>query len=109
MVNKNKANKRNRLYILIVLVIIIAILLLVIFIPRESPPVKDNNPSDEKIFCKPEQRGVEFCYELYAPVCGWAYEEVICKNRPCVKEFSNDCFACADKNVEYYTQGECLQ
>jgi hypothetical protein len=113
MAKKNK-NKTIIFSLLIALAIVIAILFLIIFIPCESPPVKINNSdngsaSDGKTYCKPEQRGAEFCYEIYAPVCGWFNQNIKCIKYPCAQNFENDCFACANENVEYYTQGECPQ
>ncbi len=102
-----KKNKAILLSMLIALVIIVAILLLIIFMPKESSPAKDNNSSGEKTYCKPEQKGAEFCYELYAPVCGWFNQNIKCIKYPCAQNFENNCFACANENVEYYTSGKC--
>ena len=55
-------------------------------------------------FCK--TRG-EVCPEFYHQVCGWFNQNINCIKYPCAKEFSNECFACADKNILYWTNGEC--
>jgi len=60
----------------------------------------------EKNFC-PEERGSGICIEIYQPVCGWNGEGVNCFAFPCASTYSNSCFACADENVAYWTEGEC--
>lgn len=51
---------------------------------------------------------VKNCIEIYQPVCGWFdTERIRCNSYPCAKTFSNACFACSNKNVFYYTEGEC--
>ena len=57
--------------------------------------------SEEKVFCTEEQRKVEVCIMLYAPVCG--YDE----NDEIIKTYSNSCFACGNEEVIYYINGEC--
>ncbi len=61
----------------------------------------------EKTYCTEEQRNADVCIEIYQPVCGWANEKIQCLKWPCASTYSNSCFACIDKNVEYYTDGEC--
>lgn len=63
-------------------------------------------PAD-KTLCDEESRQAAFCIELYEPVCGWNNEDIKCIKYPCAQDYSNPCFACKDKNVEYYTIGEC--
>lgn len=55
--------------------------------------------NDEKNFCPPESRNVEFCIEIYQPVCGGNDTEKT--------TYSNSCFACMDETVLYYTEGVC--
>lgn len=50
----------------------------------------------EKFYCREEQRNVEVCYTLYSPVCG---SDGI--------TYPNDCMACRNPSVEWYTMGEC--
>jgi hypothetical protein len=52
----------------------------------------------DRVYCKPEQRNPGICYTLYDPVCG--------SNGA---EYSNDCVACMNSNVEWYTKGSCYQ
>jgi hypothetical protein len=62
----------------------------------------------EKTYCQPRQRDTSACYALYKPVCG--YFQVECIRAPCPLQpqtFSNDCVACSNKRVQYYTEGEC--
>jgi len=58
--------------------------------------------------CSNESRNAQMCYEIYQPVCGWFNStKVQCVTYPCAQTFSNDCFACQNQNVAYYTQGKC--
>lgn len=58
--------------------------------------------------CTDSQRNADVCYEIYKPVCGWFNASKIqCIKYPCAQTFSNDCFACQNPNVAYYTEGEC--
>lgn len=62
----------------------------------------------ESVACSSDQRLVDMCTEQYQPVCA-AYQ-VQCITTPCnpvPKTYSNNCFACMDKNVISYTAGEC--
>jgi len=62
----------------------------------------------EKHFCTSEQRQAEVCTEIYSPVCG--YVQVECIRAPCnpvPETFSNECFACGNERVQYFTKGEC--
>ncbi len=64
--------------------------------------------SNKVVTCVPEQRNLNACIELYAPVCGAV--QVQCVTTPCnpiEQTFSNSCFACTDENVISYTEGEC--
>lgn len=66
------------------------------------------NQEPREINCELSQRNAEACIEIYRPVCG--YVQVECITTPCdpvPQTFSNDCFACMNKRVEYYTQGVC--
>ncbi len=50
----------------------------------------------QKFYCSEESRNFNACAEVYDPVCG--------SNK---QTYSNNCFACIDKNVQYYIQGQC--
>ncbi len=59
-------------------------------------------------YCTSEQRIVDVCIEIYKPVCGWFDSSKIqCIKYPCAQTFSNECLACKDSNVAYWTEGEC--
>ena len=50
----------------------------------------------------------KFCVDnIIDPVCAWYDSSVECKNKPCAKNESNDCFACYDHLVIFYTKGKC--
>jgi len=51
----------------------------------------------EKEFCPSGSRDADVCIEIYNPVCGF----------PIKQSFSNSCFACLNRNVDYYIPGEC--
>ena len=77
-------------------------------VPREDLPTK-GGPKLKAIDCKPEQRNVDGCIEIYQPVCGQV--QVQCITTPCdpVKEtYENSCKACVNPNVLSYTEGECF-
>jgi hypothetical protein len=58
-------------------------------------------------FCSNDDRNVDVCFELYRPVCGWFYKNISCLNPPCNLIFNNECYACKDERVEYWTFGNC--
>lgn len=58
----------------------------------------------EKFEC--DQRG-EVCFEIYDPVCGWFSGSVQCLKYPCAETFVNNCFACQNEKISYYTKGVC--
>lgn len=74
-----------------------------------KPIIIRSEPQKEKeILCIKEQRGTDFCAQVYAPVC--AEVNIQCIKAPCnpVKEtFSNLCEACKNQLVSSYTAGEC--
>ena len=64
--------------------------------------------AQKKVYCADNQRNSGVCAEIYAPVCGFFDPQKIqCVKYPCAQTFSNSCFACSNKNVLYYTSGEC--
>jgi len=56
-----------------------------------TPPTEE-----DKIYCTDEQRNASICYTLYDPVCGSDDDT-----------YSNDCVACRNPKVEWYTHGVC--
>ena len=63
---------------------------------------------EDRFFCSNENRNVDFCIEIYQPVCGWSDPDKIkCIKFPCANTYSNSCFACTNENVSYYTEGVC--
>lgn len=66
------------------------------------------NSEKEKTYCTPESREGEFCTAQYDPVCGWFNEtNVKCVTYPCAITAGNACGACLNKDVAYWTKGEC--
>ncbi len=71
---------------------------------------KNNQNSEDTFFisCPPDSRKVDFCIEVYEPVCGWFTEKPSdCKSIYCKESFANHCFACKDNRVIGYTKGKC--
>ena len=66
-------------------------------------------PATENNYCTAKSRNADFCIELYKPVCGWFNQSIQCIKYPCAATYSNECFACMDPRVEYWTEGECPQ
>ncbi len=67
-------------------------------------PIIAVNPT----LCTKEQRGAEFCAQVYAPVC--AEVQIQCIKAPCnpIKEtFSSSCEACKNQLVNSHVAGEC--
>ena len=68
----------------------------------------EKNPGEkQRNYCTPESKKADFCTQEYAPVCGWYNKEFNCIKYPCAETYSNQCHACKDEKVEYWTQGEC--
>lgn len=76
-------------------------------IPVVFDGVAGNTPSPP-IACAQEQRNVDACAEIYAPVC--ATVQIQCIKAPCypIKQtFGNSCEACRDQLTSWYVPGEC--
>jgi hypothetical protein len=71
----------------------------------------DTAPSGQSAhYCSDESRDVETCEDLDEPVCGWFdLSRVECPDDdPCVRSvFPNECGACQNENIEYWTEGDC--
>jgi hypothetical protein len=84
--------------------------------PMSTPPsegitrnfkIQDTNLV-EIIFCRQEQRDADGCNDIYSPIC--AKVNIQCIKAPCdpiYQTFGNNCQACMNPLVEYYTAGEC--
>lgn len=58
--------------------------------------------------CTVESRNIQYCIELYQPVCGWFTKKPSdCTNIYCRESYANSCFACKDKRVLGFTEGKC--
>lgn len=58
-------------------------------------------------YCTSESREIESCDVPSHIVCGWYMSTVQCEIGPCVRMFGNECEACRDNSIEYWTEGEC--
>ncbi|MBM3132856.1 MAG: hypothetical protein FJZ95_07495 [Chloroflexi bacterium] len=62
----------------------------------------------EKRYCTEADRKVDACIEIYHPVCGWFDpDQIQCFAYPCAATYSNECEACRDPKVLYWTEGPC--
>ena len=111
---KGKGANKTFIILLVVVVLVVGVVLLIL----SNGVVKDDNNggyfnnSDsglKKNYCS--QNGVKagqgFCPTVYIPVCGWFGKNIQCLKYPCAQTYSNQCFACVDDKVEYWTEGEC--
>lgn len=93
---------KKRTFLAVLISIILAALMFLIF------QINNSSDNEEMHLCTPEQRQIQACIQLYKPVCGWNDPEKIqCIKYPCAQVYSNSCFACANENVLYWTEGEC--
>lgn len=108
---------------LMIMFVVLALILIVVSITLLNSPLEGEeacltagyrwDPVQEKcikygkqIFCSQVYK--EECHEVYQPVCGWFdTEKIRCFGYPCAGNFNNDCFACSNDNVLFYTQGVC--
>ena len=67
--------------------------------PKVGGVVQPNSTTNNTSENACSGRRPEVCYEIYNPVCGHSNSGE--------KTYSNDCFACADTTVVYWTQGVC--
>ena len=76
----------------------------------DSTSPSENNSQDIKApnYCTSESREIETCEGVESHIiCGWYYSNIQCSIGPCVRMFGNDCEACRDSTIEYWTEGEC--
>jgi hypothetical protein len=70
--------------------------------------ISNNNSSNNKVYCTPQDREGDACIMIYDPVCGWSDPaKVQCIKFPCAQTYGNSCQACQDETVLYYTPGVC--
>jgi hypothetical protein len=117
---KTSSIKREDVETLAVGIVIFALFLMLVYSFLQSGTFSQNSPQTnqsypqsnqsvekEKHYCSPESRNAEVCTMEYRPVCGWFNQSIKCFRYPCAATYSNPCFACADKKVDYWTEGEC--
>jgi hypothetical protein len=67
-----------------------------------------NRDETTNIYCSPASRLASTCLDRQNPVCGWFDpEKVKCFAYPCAADFPNECVACMDDKVVFYTEGPC--
>jgi len=69
----------------------------------DKPEINDSS----KNYCNPKSREGSACIALYKPVCGWFGQNIQCIKYPCASTYGNSCEACHNKDVEFWTEGEC--
>jgi hypothetical protein len=87
---KEKIKKFLKIFFAVLIIVLFAF---GIFLLITSKGINTGN----KHFCTEQSRNAEACIEIYSPVCGY----------PSAKTYGNSCFACMEKFIEYYTEGEC--
>lgn len=98
-INKKKITHIKIIAILVVLLIILG---LICFVLNNL----FNTDLNEKNYCSSESKIIQMCTLQYEPVCG-KINNFYCVLGFCKKTFTNSCFACKDKNVNYWANGEC--
>ncbi len=66
---------------------------------RGSCPIRAKNETGTH-YCRPEEKKVDICHHVYQLVCGFDEDNNM-------KEFSNGCFACQDKDIIFWKTGSC--
>jgi hypothetical protein len=87
--------ENKKIYFMIVIVLVILAMVFIVTTQRD----RGNIDTTQRTYCTEEQRNVEACIELWAPVCGYKSDSS--------ETYSNDCFACANSEVIYWISGEC--
>ncbi len=67
--------------------------------------------SDKSVqnYCPPESRMVEVCLDRQQHVCGFFDPaRVQCVTSPCASTYTNNCYACQEKDVLYWVKGKCI-
>ncbi|MFH0875700.1 MAG: DUF333 domain-containing protein [archaeon] len=70
----------------------------------DLPPSCEKNTEGIKTFCTTR---TQVCTKEYVPVCGWFNSDIKCFKYPCAASYGNKCEACANSNVDYWTEGDC--
>ena len=64
--------------------------------------------SEKRIYCKEKTWARNCgCPKILRPVCAWFFNYIECFRPPCAYTASNDCTACCDNKIDYYTEGRC--
>ncbi|MDD4251453.1 MAG: Kazal-type serine protease inhibitor domain-containing protein [Candidatus ainarchaeum sp.] len=80
---------------LIIILTSLLVLSLMLFGCTQNDELDQNGA--KKIYCTVDQKQADICTLEYMPVCG---DNNI--------TYGNKCSACASKNINYYSDGECL-
>ena len=113
--------KKKEKLIIIFLILALVLVLTSITLLNSPKPIKEScikagfRWDSTKNQCIKERRpiycsniSITKCKGIYQPVCGWFdTTKVRCIKYPCAQTFGNNCFACSNKNVLYYTEGTC--
>ena len=87
--------------ILIIVIGIIIIMGILAFTIKPQEKISEESLGNikdeiEKVHCTEEEKQTEICTMEYNPVCG--------NNK---RIYSNPCFACSSKEIEFWTAGNC--
>ena len=94
------ANKNIAIGIIVAVVIICALIVVKTFFFNIKA-------AEIKVYCPEKQPAPVACTLEEHPVCAWFNQSIKCFKYPCAINAANPCMACANENVEYWTEGNC--
>ncbi|MFB6246139.1 MAG: Kazal-type serine protease inhibitor [Candidatus Pacearchaeota archaeon] len=97
---KSKIDEKDKKFIITLISVLVVMAILVLAVYNQSGPYnseKRNNLTG----CPAGSENADVCTSEYKPVCGYD------SNKNKVKSFPNDCHACKNETVNYFTEGRC--
>lgn len=96
----SKIDEKDKKFIITLISVLIVMAILVLVVYDQTGPY---NPVGGKNLtkCPSGSENADVCTSEYKPVCGYD------SNKNKVKGFPNDCHACKNETVNYFTEGRC--